>query len=180
MKKLIILLLSLGLTVSVKAQFNADKDPLITKSLNNQSIRKVIARTSGGSILVTGVSEGEARLEVYVKPSGMNFGSVSKSELQEKLADDYDLIISTANNQLEVTAKSKSNINWKRQLSISFKIYVPRNVSSDLSTSGGSIRLSNLNGNQRFRTSGGSLQIADIRGNIEGKTSGGSIHADKC
>jgi len=180
MKKFIILLLAVGLAVSVKAQFNADKDPLITKSLNNQSIRKVIARTSGGSIVVAGVSEGEARLEVYVKPSGMNFGSVSKSELQEKLADDYDLIISTANNQLEVTAKSKSNINWKRQLSISYKIYVPRNVTSDLSTSGGSIKLSNLNGNQRFRTSGGSLQIADIRGNIEGKTSGGSINADKC
>lgn len=180
MKKFIVLLLGISLTVSAKAQFNADKDPLITKILTNQSIRNVIARTSGGSIVVAGLSEGEARLEVYVKPSGMNLGSVSKSELQEKLANDYDLIISTANNQLEVTARSKSNVNWKRQLSISYKIYVPRNVSSDLSTSGGSIKLSNLNGNQRFKTSGGSLQIADIRGNIEGKTSGGSINADKC
>lgn len=180
MKKFFVLLLAFGLAASVQAQFHADKDPLITKSLTNQSIRKVIARTSGGSIVMTGVSEGEARLEVYVKPSGMSFGSMSKSELQEKLADDYDMIISTANNQLEVTAKSKRSINWKRQLSVSYKIYVPRNVSSDLSTSGGSIKLSNLNGDQRFRTSGGSLQIVDIRGNIEGKTSGGSISADKC
>src|SRR5690606_8502549 len=93
MKKFIVLLLAVGLAASVQAQFNADKDPLVTKLLSNQSIRKVIARTSGGSIAVTGVSEGEARLEVYVKPSGMSFGSMSKSELQEKLADDYDLVI---------------------------------------------------------------------------------------
>lgn len=174
------LLLAVGLAVSAKAQFNADKDPLITRSLSNQSIKKVIARTSGGSIAVTGVSEGEARLEVYVKPSGMNFSDASKSELQKKLAGDYDLVISSANNQLEVTAKSKRHVNWRKQLSISYKIYVPRNVVTDLSTSGGSIKLSNLNGNQRFRTSGGSLQLSEIRGNIDGRTSGGSIRADGC
>src|SRR5690606_34557309 len=157
------LLLAFGLAASVQAQFHADKDPLITKSLTNQSIRKVIARTSGGSIVMTGVSEGEARLEVYVKHSGMSFGSMSKSELQEKLADDYDRIMSTADYQLDVTAQSKRCIHWKRQLSISYMIYVPRDVSSELSTSGGSLKLSNLNGDTRFRTSDGSLQIVEKR-----------------
>lgn len=180
MKNSVVLFLTFGLAVSARAQFDADKDPLITRSLSNQAINKVVARTSGGSITVTGVSEGEARLEVYVKPSGMNFGGASKSELQEKLKEDYDLVISSANNQLQVTAKSKNHVNWRRQLNISYKIYVPRNVVTDLSTSGGSIRLSNLNGNQRFRTSGGSLQLNNLRGNIDGKTSGGSIRAENC
>jgi hypothetical protein len=64
---------------------------------------------------------------------------------------------------------------WRRQLSISFKIYVPKQVNTSLETSGGSIHLDNLSGNEKFETSGGSLHVEALTGTIKGETSGGSI-----
>jgi hypothetical protein len=178
MKPIALLLFVLSLGVSVQAQFNSEKDPYLVQSLNGKSISKVIARTSGGSIAVAGSQTGEARLEVYVRPSGKTGSGISKEELKKKLEQDYDLKISTANGVLTVTARSRSNFNWKRQLSISYKIFVPQNTSTNLNTSGGSINLTGLTGNQDFTTSGGSLRIENIKGEINGKTSGGSIHAE--
>jgi DUF4097 and DUF4098 domain-containing protein YvlB len=66
----------------------------------------------------------------------------------------------------------------EKGLSISFKVFVLKNVSTDLSTSGGSINLTNLTGDQKFSTSGGSLHIDNVGGKIDGRTSGGSIHLE--
>ena len=81
---------------------------------------------------VTGSQSGEPRLEIYVRPSSNTNSRLSKEELRQKVDQDYDLKISVDNQTLNVTAKPKSNFNWKRQLSISYKIFVPQNVSTDL------------------------------------------------
>lgn len=174
MKKYILFLSLVTLSVAVKAQF--DKEPYITKSLNNQSIQNVKVETSGGSITVGGVSPSEAKIEVYI--SGNNgLGTLSKDEIQKRLEENYELKVSVDGNTLIAYAKQKhERWDWKRSLNISFKVYVPKNVSTDLSTSGGSIHLNDLSGTQKFRTSGGSLHIDNITGKIDGGTSGGSIH----
>jgi hypothetical protein len=101
---------------------------------------------------------------------------LSKEEIQAKLEKDYAIEIITSPQQLSAIAKQKNRItNWKNELSISFKVFVPKNVSTDLNTSGGSISISNISGEQNFRTSGGSLNVAQVTGKINGKTSGGSI-----
>jgi hypothetical protein len=152
-----------------------NKEPYLTKSLNNESIKNIEATTSGGSISVDGVAS-EARIEVYVESSNWN-DKISKEELKQRLEELYDLNISVSNNKLTAVAKTKDRIkNWKKALSIGFKIYVPQNVSTDLTTSGGSISLSNLSGTQKFTTSGGSLHIDKLSGKVDGRTSGGSIH----
>jgi hypothetical protein len=177
MKPVVLLIILLNLSIFVQAQFNTEKDPYLTQSLKGRSISKVNARTSGGSIAVTGIQSGEPRVEVYVRPSGNTNSRLSKEELRRKVEQDYDLKISVTNQVLNVTAKPKSNFNWKRQLSISYKIFVPQNVSTALNTSGGSINLSGLTGSQDFTTSGGSLHIDQLKGEVNGKTSGGSIQA---
>jgi hypothetical protein len=178
MKKYILFLSLITIAVSVKAQF--DKEPYITKSLSNQSIQNVKVETSGGSITVGGVSPSEAKIEVYV--SGNNgIGTLSKDEIQKRLEENYELKVSVDGNTLNAVAKQKhDNMDWKRSLSISFKIYVPKNVATDLNTSGGSIHLNDLSGMQKFRTSGGSLHVDNVTGKIDGKTSGGSIHLSNC
>jgi DUF4097 and DUF4098 domain-containing protein YvlB len=87
------------------------------------------------------------------------------------------LEVLVSNNEVHASAKRKhdGNWTWRKQLSISFKIFVPKQVSTHLSTSGGSIRLDNLVGNENFETSGGSLHLDGLTGNIKGETSGGSI-----
>jgi hypothetical protein len=149
--------------------------PYMTKSLSNESIKDVDARTQGGSISVSGGSTTDARIEVYIT-SNNGRDNLSKEEIQKRLNEDYEFSVTASGGKLTAISKVKHNdMNWKRALSISYKIFVPQNVSTDLSTSGGSISLSNLSGTQDFRTSGGSLTVDKVSGKINGGTSGGSI-----
>jgi len=178
MKKYLLFLMLIALQVSVMAQFNSEKEPLITKPLSNESIKDVEVQTSGGSISVSGVAVSEARIEVYVSPNN-NRNNLSKEEIQQRLNELYDLNISVANNKLTATAKRKQKLDdWKKSLNISFRVFVTKDVSTDLSTSGGSISLTNLSGKQNFSTSGGSLDVDNVSGNIDGRTSGGSINVE--
>jgi hypothetical protein len=171
MKNILVSLVLSSLAITVSAQ---DKEPFLTRTFN-EPLKNVLVETSGGNITVTGGSGNEAKVEVYVHPNNF-LKNPSKEEIQKKLAEDYELNISIANNKLTAIAKQKPGIrNWKQGLGISFRVYVPQNVSTDLATSGGNIRLTNLSGNQTFKTSGGNLDIDQLSGNINGRTSGGNI-----
>jgi DUF4097 and DUF4098 domain-containing protein YvlB len=178
MKKYLLFLLLIAGGFTAMAQFNAEKDPFMTKPLTSENIKDVFVQTSGGSISVTGVDPSEARIEVYIRGNnGRNGNELSREEIQKRLDEKYELNVSAAGNKLTATAKVKErNMDWKKGLSISFRIFVPKNISTDLSTSGGSIALTNLSGNLEFSTSGGSLHIDNVSGKTNGQTSGGSIH----
>jgi hypothetical protein len=178
MKKFFLFLLLVAFQLSVVAQPKGDKEPYLTKSLKNESIKGVEVETSGGSISVTGVAASESRIEVFVSGNN-NKDNLSKDEIQKRMNELYDLKIAVANNKLTATAKSKERIkDWKKALNISFKVFVSKNVSTDLSTSGGSINLTNLSGNLKFSTSGGSLDLDNVGGKVDGRTSGGSINLE--
>jgi DUF4097 and DUF4098 domain-containing protein YvlB len=177
MKKNILLVLLAAGTLLARAQ-NDQETPYKAQSFANQSITSVESRTSGGSISVTGSHGADARVEMYVHPNNGNRG-LSKEEIQKRLNEDYEITISLNNNKLTASAKTKQKFtDWKKSLSISFKIFVPQKVSTDLETSGGSIHMSDLSGNHDFRTSGGSLHVGKVTGKIVGSTSGGSIHVN--
>jgi len=152
-----------------------NQTPYETKSLANDAIKGVFVKTSGGSITVSGT--GQPRIEIYVH--GNNNSDLSKEEIKKRLEDDYQLEVSVTNHELHALARRKHengfNWDWRKQLSISFKIYVPKEVNTELETSGGSIHLDNLSGNENFSTSGGSLHVEALNGRIKGETSGGSI-----
>ena len=164
-------------SLEMNAQNNQDKEPYSTKSLAKESIKNVQVKTSGGSISVSGGNSSEARIEMYVQQNNYKSNPMTKEEIQKRLDEDYDMSIEVSNNKLTAIAKQKHDIwDWKKSLNISFKVFVGENVSTDLSTSGGSISLLKLSGTQDFSTSGGSLHVDDVTGKINGKTSGGSIH----
>ena len=174
MKKYLLFFVLAAFQLSLKAQ--SDKTPFMTKSLSSESIKDVEVETSGGSIAVSGVTA-NARIEVYI--TGNNNKEITKEEIQKRLDEKYTLNISVANNKVTATARLKEKMtDWKKALNISFKVFVPRNVSTDLSTSGGSISLTNLSGNLKFSTSGGSLDLDNVGGNVNGRTSGGSINLE--
>ena len=133
---------------------------------------KISVETSGGSIDVIGKDTDEVTVEMYVR----------KRNRYVK-ADDVDLEgweieISERNNTVTAHAKRENsrNWNWNRNTpSISFVVYAPKRSTSDVRTSGGSIELINLEGNQTGRTSGGSIVAEAIRGDVNIRTSGGSI-----
>ncbi|MFM9909897.1 MAG: DUF4097 family beta strand repeat-containing protein [Chitinophagaceae bacterium] len=180
MKRLIFPLL-ICFSCSALAQ-NANEIPFITKSFSNESIKRVIAETAGGNISVFSVAASNVRVEVYIRPSNYNGSqSYSKEEIQKRLEADYHFILEASDNTIKAIAKNKNqNINWKKALSISYKIFVPKEISTNLTTSGGNITLADLNGSQHFVTSGGNLDIERLKGKVVGVTSGGNISVSDC
>lgn len=156
--------------------------PYVTKSFTSGSLNALTVETSGGSIGVMGGKNNGFKVEMFVRPNNWNGKSeLSKEEIEDRL-DDYDILIGTEGNKVVATAKRKSGIQWnnERGVSISFKISAPRNASTNLKTSGGSISIASLTGEQNFATSGGSLKVTDLEGSINGRTSGGSIDVSNC
>jgi len=162
--------------LSVAAMAHDNKTPYLTKSLSSDAINSVVVSTSGGGIMVTGGGGQSPRIEVYITTSN-NHQPLSKEEIQKRLDESYDMNIAVNGHELSATVKAKhDNIDWKREgLNISFKIYVPEEVSTNLHTSGGGIQLDNLKGKEDFSTSGGGLQLNALSGTIHGRTSGGGI-----
>jgi len=171
MKKVLTFFVALAVWTAGLAQ----DSPYLTKSLANETVNDVYARTSGGGITVSGVGVSETRVEVYITGNnGRN--ALSKEEIKERL-EDYNLDVSVSGHKVSVVAEPKhGNMNWKQGLNISFKLYVPQNVSTDLGTSGGGISLTNLSGTHNFSTSGGGLELRKLTGTVRGKTSGGGIN----
>ena len=172
---LVLFMVCLGCTAFAQDIWN--KTPYETKSLASDGIKEVYVETSGGSITVSGASGEAPRVEIYVH--GNNGSDLSREEIKKRLDEDYDLLVTVSNHELHARAKRKHeggfNWDWRRQLSISFKVFVPKEVNTHLGTSGGSIHLDNLSGDENFSTSGGSLHVDALTGMIKGETSGGSI-----
>lgn len=161
---------------------NSDEKPYMTKTFSAAAIKALNVRTSGGSINVAGQS-GEAKVEVYIRSNNWNGKSeLSKEEIEDRLKE-YELTVAQEGETLVCKSKRKNENekwDWKQALSISFKITVPEKTTTDLATSGGSIKLAKLTGNQNFSTSGGSLHLDDLSGTVKGRTSGGSIQLANC
>ena len=154
---------------------NSGEKPYFVKTFNASQIQLLDIQTSGGGITVEGNTNNEARIEVYVRSSNWNGSSIDKEEIENRLAD-YILTVRQNGKKIECIAKNKSqNMNWKKGLSITFKAFVPKNIDTQLNTSGGGINLTNLKGELNFATSGGGLSLKNLSGNVKGRTSGGGI-----
>ncbi len=175
MKNYLLTACLLAFSIFAVAQMDEAKYLYQTNSLSTAAIEKVIAETSGGNIIATG-SDKDLRIEVYVKPSNSREKNLSKDDIKKRLETDYDLTVKTDNHVLTAIAKTKrKNFDWNKGLSISFKIFLPKNCSNHLVTSGGNISISALSGDQNFTTSGGNLDVESLSGHIVGITSGGNI-----
>lgn len=170
--KRILFLVAVGLPfVTLKAQ-----SPYMQKSFPRESVHEVRAETSGGNISVSGETSGEARIEVYIKPSnGRDYG-ISKEEIEKKLREQFDLTVEVEGGVLKAIAKHKEHfMRWNNSLSISFVIHAPQTANSSLRTSGGNIDIKGLSGTENFTTSGGNLEVEQLSGKITGVTSGGNV-----
>jgi hypothetical protein len=172
-----LLVFACGLQVLAATAQSNDESPYLTKTFPLASVKQLDTKTSGGNISVSGQSSGEAKVEMYVHANNNGWhNGLSKEEIQKRLEEEYDLTIGVENGTLKAIARNKEHFdNWGHGLSISFRIYVPESVSSEVHTSGGNIHLSDLSGTEDFATSGGNMDIEHLTGKIHGSTSGGNV-----
>jgi DUF4097 and DUF4098 domain-containing protein YvlB len=119
-----------------------------------------------GSIAVTGGDS--SQVVIRIKASG------SESELEN-----LSFVADKSGSDVTVTAKRDSSGNWLRwwfsDVHVSLTVEVPREYNLDLQTSGGGIKVRNLDGTATGRTSGGHISLEQIKGAVNMRTSGGRI-----
>ena len=94
------------------------------------------------------------------------------------LFDSYQVELQEAGGDVTVNTVT-SDRHESRAFSVSFSVKVPSTYNLDVSTSGGSIKIGDLEGNVEAATSGGSISVGAIRnGDVDIRTSGGSLKID--
>lgn len=159
------------------------EEPYLIKTFPAEGIHSLLAETLAGNITVSGSDTTDIKVEVYVHSLGWVWGTTSRQKIEERLRQ-YDLIIEKQEDKIVALHRRKPETwnwnSWMKFMGISYKIYVPQNISTTLQTSGGKISLENLIGKQRFSSEGGNLKMANIKGEIHGRTSGGNIAISGC
>ena len=161
-------LLSLNYSSVVLAQ-----SPLASQEFTVGDYAEVEVSTSGGRIEVIGKNTTKVTINAIAYVNGKRS---SKANL-----DNWSITIEEIQDKIVAKAEKESNMGWLRggnNVSIAFEIETPVNTELNARTSGGSVIIENLSGNQYARTSGGSMEANNIQGNIEMRTSGGAIRLE--
>ena len=146
-------------------------EPHTVKKFDASSISYLDVNTSGGSINTYGSSgSNEIVVEMYVN----SWKTKDKEKINKEL-ESFDIKIAKEGDKIVASARNKSTFG-NNHISISFKVYTPSAMSADLNTSGGSITMKGLSGNQKLNTSGGSITMEELNGDVHATTSGGSIN----
>jgi len=176
-----------------KAGVQKDDNPYRTEKFNMSPGGSLYVKTSGGSIRATGHKSNEMIVEVYVRSNKW-----SGDKLIRELEENYSISIKKNGNKVEAIAK-RTGSSWSNSgISISFVVTVPERIDCEMRTSGGSLKLSDIEGESQslhtsggsislnnvhsdvdLQTSGGSIRIEDYAGNLDGATSGGSIRVTR-
>ena len=146
----------------------------LQKTFNVTSGGKLVVDVNVGSIEITASDRKDVAIDVFRKADARGVGGADreKAELQK-----HEVTFTQEGNNVVVKAQRQKETESVRNMNLNFRyvIQVPAKFDADVKTSGGGIKVADLNGDLKARTSGGSLKFAHIRGPIDGHTSGGSI-----
>jgi len=183
----------LAITLAGSIALFADTEDQVRRSIPVNSSNRVVLHADWGAIKV---QPGVARLaEVEVSFRG---NPRSRAEF-DRMMRDFSLDVSQVGSDIRFSGRFKDGwrpaplggwfwewfnhaqcrenrclaFEWLRQ--VEYRVSLPRELSVDLSTSGGSIAVGDLMGEVAARTSGGALSFGRIGGPVNGNTSGGSI-----
>lgn len=123
------------------------------------------AETSNGSIRVTG----EQRRDIFVRAMIMATGRTE--------ADARDIAkqvtVSTSGRIRATGPRTSGREGWW----VGFRIQTPESANVELSSSNGSLSVSDVRGRMKLRTSNGSISLMEVGGDVTADTSNGSITA---
>ena len=128
-----------------------------------------------GSITVTGGDRSEVVVEETIR-----FDDASRSEANEFL-EEYPTSYDVTNGTVRIRGPEGNGDDWNwwgnasDDVQYTYVVQVPRQFSTKLQTSGGSLSISNLEGEVQGQTAGGSVTTERITGDVQVQTAGGSL-----
>ncbi|MET2985357.1 DUF4097 family beta strand repeat-containing protein [Aureibaculum conchae] len=175
MKKTILLLIfalsfyfsvqSQNLDYSFKETFKVEKPLNLTISSNNSDI-EVIANEGYDVIVFYTVT----KLDEVLK--------VTKKELEVMTKGQWKLDILDTSKSLEIKVVSTVKNGFTRpedKIDVHFKVYVPRETSTELTSNDGNIKVQGLALDQKCISSDGNIHLTDLNGKVYAQTSDGNI-----
>jgi DUF4097 and DUF4098 domain-containing protein YvlB len=157
----------------------ADTEEVVKKSFSVGEGGTLWLETDLGSIIID--TEDTNTLEVEV----VKMVGTSNERKAKDVFEDFVLDFKKSGNDVTIDGDYKRNnsiFSWVsgKRLKVKFRIRVPKKYNLELKTSGGSIKVREIDGNVKAKTSGGSLKFDYVKGTLRGRTSGGSIYLEGC
>lgn len=152
-----------------------DQNPTITKTFEMNQPGTLNASSSGGGVTVKTHSQNEVVVEAFVRKNGKLL-SASDSQLDDIL-DDFDLDIEKNGSVITANVKRKGNFKFWNNVGIALTITVPREMSCNVSSSGGGLNISGVSGTHDFSSSGGGVKLENVTGTTKATSSGGGVTA---
>lgn len=164
--KFIVMLVSFSFLTFQVPQAGGDDDLklLVDKTLPTQTGLKLTLDTYAGNVKITNSTANEVAVKIY-----------GNSNAEENLGFDVSSIASG----IKVDASKKSGVKNPKNISLKFEIAVPLDYNVKVSTGGGNVTLTSLNGTVEISTMGGNVSLGNITGDIDISTAGGNISVDQ-
>jgi len=153
------------------------KTPTITKTFEMNEVGVLKTSSSGGGITVFTHEKPEVIVQAFVRKNGKNLSPSDRAV--EDVLDNFDLEIEKNGSEIIAIAKRKTKFRIWNNTGIYFTIIVPREMSCNVSSSGGGVKISGVAGTHNFSSSGGSVKLENTAGTTKAKSSGGSVSAVK-
>lgn len=149
------------------------KTPTITKIFEINQPGTLNSSSSGGGIIVKTHNESKVEVQVFIQKNGNILSS--EDPMVEGILEDFDLVIEKNGSVITANAKRKTNFKIWNNVGINFTIIVPREMSCNVSSSGGGLKIYGVEGTHNFKSSGGSVHLENTEGTTKAQSSGGAV-----
>lgn len=164
-------------TLILGSTAQANDKPTMVKKFDMSQAGTLNSSSSGGGITVTAHDKPEVIVNIYVRKKGKLLAP--NSSAIEDVLEAYELVVEKNGSTVTATAKRKMRGNFWNNTGIYFKILVPQEMSCNVSSSGGGVKIAGVVGTHNFSSSGGSVKLENTGGTTKAKSSGGSVSAYK-
>ncbi len=152
-----------------------NKIPSLTKTFEMDQPGTLNASSSGGGVVVESHNQKNVVVQAFVRKNGRIL-SPSDTSLKDVL-EDFDITIEKSGSIITANIKRRNHFDVWRNVGISLTILVPGEMSCNVSSSGGGLKISGVSGTHSFSSSGGGVQLENVSGNTKAKSSGGGVKA---
>ncbi len=149
------------------------KTPTITKTFELDQPGTLTARTSGGSIHVMTNDQGKVFVQAFIRKN-WQYLEPSDPRVKEVL-EDFEIDIGKKGSAITAVVKRRTNFKTWKNTGISLTISVPHEMSCNISSSGGGVHVSGVDGNHKISSSGGGVKLDSIKGVATASSSGGGV-----
>ena len=157
--------------------FTKDDQATLTKTFDLNQPGTLNAVSSGGGVIVETHDQPRVVIQAFVRKNG-NLLAPSDPMVKEVL-EAFLLDFSKSGSVITANVERKSRMNFRNNVGISLTITVPKEMSCNVSSSGGGVKISGVTGTHHFSSSGGGVQLENVTGTTEAKSSGGGVHATR-